>query len=127
MTLILLKIVLILSYYNAFKIPPHPPRLHYAIQAYKELLIYIQRMSLSEDPTLRDSAKVIHNNIFYYPVYGGVFITLLRNFCEVIQAKACLRDIIEATHIFVQQMERYSAVDCLLLKGDFGVNEYIHR
>ena len=84
-------------------------------------------MSLSEDPTLRDSAKVIHSNIFYYPEYREVFITLLRNFYEVFQTKACLQDIVEATHIFVQQMERYSAVDCLLPKGEFSVNEYIHR
>jgi hypothetical protein len=134
------------------KIPPYPSRLHYAIQAYKELLFYIQQMSLSQDPMLRDSAKVIHSNIFYYPEYRDAFITLLRNFYEVFQTRACLRDIIEATHIYLQQMERYMYCsgdhsisialppDCILFgggrgeSGNEGDNEgskittkYIHR
>ena len=98
--------------YLSFSPPsPHPltHRLHYAIQSYKELLLYVQQMSLSKDPTLRDSSKVIHSNIFYHPEYRDVFITLLRNFYEVFQTKACLRDIIEATHIYFRQMERYSS------------------
>ena len=86
-----------------------PPRLHYAIQAYKELLLYVQQMSLSKDFTLHDSAKVIHSNIFYHPEYRDVFITLLRNFYEVFQTRACLRDIVEATHVYFRQMERYSS------------------
>ena len=92
-----------------FTTPPHPPRLHYAVQAYKELLLYVQQMSLSKDSALRDSAKVIHSNIFYHPEYRDVFITLLRNFYEVFQTRACLRDIIEATHVYFRQMERYSS------------------
>lgn len=87
---------------------PFPLRLHYAVQAYKELLLYVQQMSLSKDSALRDSAKVIHSNIFYHPEYRDVFITLLRNFYEVFQTRACLRDIIEATHVYFRQMERYS-------------------
>jgi hypothetical protein len=87
-------------------------------------------MSLFQDPTLRDSAKVIHSNILYYPEYRDVFITLLRNFYKVFQTRACLRDIIEATHIYVQQMERYCSgdrsisialpSDCILLGGGGG-------
>lgn len=88
---------------------PFPLRLHYAVQAYKELLLYVQQMSLFKDSALRDSAKVIHSNIFYHPEYRDVFITLLRNFYEVFQTRACLRDIIEATHVYFRQMERYSA------------------
>ena len=99
----------ITSYYCIYHPPPRPPRLHYAVQTYKELLLYVQQMSLSKDSALQDSAKVIHSNIFYHPEYRDVFITLLRNFYEVFQTRACLRDIIEATHVYFRQMERYSS------------------
>ena len=66
-------------------------------------------MSLSKDSALRDSAKVIHSNIFYHAEYRDVFITLMRNFYEVFQPRACLRDIVEATHVYFRQMERYSS------------------
>lgn len=86
-----------------------PARLHFAIQAYKELLLYVQQMSSSKDTTLHDGAKVIHSNIFYHPEYRDVFVTLLRNYYEVFQTRSCLRDLIEATHVYVRQMERYSS------------------
>ena len=66
-------------------------------------------MCLSEDAALSGSAKVIQSNIFYHPEYRDVFVTLLRNFYEVFQSKSCLRDIIEAAHIYVKQMEKYSS------------------
>ena len=88
---------------------PLSPRLHFAIQAYKELLLYVQQMSSSKDTTLHEGAKVIHSNIFYHPEYRDVFVTLLRNYYEVFQTRSCLRDLIEATHVYVRQMERYSS------------------
>ena len=93
----------------SLSLSPPSPRLHYAIQAYKELLLYVQQMCASEDATLSQSAKVIQSNIFYHPEYRDVFLTLLRNFYEVFQSRSCLRDIIEAAHVYVRQMERYSS------------------
>ena len=90
-------------------------RLHYAIQAYKELLLYIQQMCLSKDVLLCDNAKVIQSNIFYHPEYRDVFVTLLRNFYEVFQSKSCLRDIIEATHVYFRQMEHYCSENSHLM------------
>ena len=87
----------------------HTHRLHYAIQAYKELLLYVQQMCLSKDTNLHDSAKVIQSNIFYHSEYRDVFVTLLRNFYEVFQTRSCLRDIIESAHVYFRQMERYSS------------------
>lgn len=64
-------------------------------------------MCISKDPTIHESAKVIQSNVFYHPEYRDVFLTLLRNFYEVFQTKSCLRDIVEATHVYFRQMEKY--------------------
>ncbi len=84
-------------------------RLHFAIQAYKELLLYIQEMSLSR--TERENAKVMQSNIFYHPEYRDIFVTLLRNFYEVFQPMASLRDMVECTHVYVRMMERYCSAN----------------
>lgn len=81
------------------------PRLHYAVQAYKELLLYIQEMSHSKSE--RENSKVMQSNLFYHPDYRDIFVTLLRNFYEVFQTTASLRDTIECTHIFVRMIESY--------------------
>ena len=80
-------------------------RLHFAVQAYKELLFYIQEMSLSK--TEQENSKVMQSNVFYHPEYRDIFVTLLRNFYEVFQPTASLRDMVECTHVYVRMMERY--------------------
>ncbi len=53
-------------------------RLHYAVQAYRELLLYVQEMCQSGSEAMRENAKVMQGNIFYQPEYRDVFVTLLR-------------------------------------------------
>ena len=61
-------------------IPPPPSifRLHYAVQAYRELLLYVQEMGRSGEEAMRENAKVMQSNVFYHPEYRDVFVTLLR-------------------------------------------------
>ncbi len=82
-------------------------RLHYVVQAYKEILLYIHRMSESQDPKLKESAKVIMSNVFYHSEYREVFVTLFRNYYEVFQTRACLRDMVEGAHVYMKIMEAY--------------------
>ena len=84
-----------------------PLRLHYAVQAYKELLLYIQEMAISSEEDMRDTANVILNNILYHPEYREIFVTLLRNYNEAVQPIAFLRDVVEMTHIYIKLAERY--------------------
>lgn len=86
---------------------PLPCRLHYAVQGYKEILLYIERMMRSHDESLQESAKVITNNMFYHAEYREVFVTLLRNYYEVFQTKAFLRDTVEAAHVYTKMMEHH--------------------
>lgn len=83
------------------------PRLLYAVQAYKELLLYIQAMTRSHDSSIKESAKVILSNILYHSEYRDVFVTLLRNHYEAFQPMAFLHDVIEMTHVYIGLMERY--------------------
>ena len=90
------------------RLNPHdiPGRLHYAIQAYKELLEYVQHMGQSEDATLRNNATVMKNNILYRPEYRDVFVTVLRNYNEVVSSKAMLKDLIETVHLYLRLVEQ---------------------
>ena len=49
----------------------------------------------------------MQGNVFYHPEYRDVLITLLRNYYEVFQTMACLRDIVECTHVYIRMMEQY--------------------
>lgn len=90
------------------KYSPPPSRLHYVVQGYKEILLYIQQMSKSSDENLQESAKVIMSNMFYHSEYREVVVTLLRNFYEVFQTRAFLRDTVETAHAYTKMMEQYS-------------------
>jgi len=83
-----------------------PGRLHYAIQAYRELLEYVQHMGQAEDATLRNNATVMKNNILYRPEYRDVFVTVLRNYNEVVSSKAMLKDLIETVHLYLRLVEQ---------------------
>ncbi len=62
-------------------------------------------MEKSPDETLRESAKVIVSNILYHPEYREVLVTLLRNFQEVFQTRAALRDLVETAHVYIHMLE----------------------
>lgn len=64
-------------------------------------------MSQSHDEALRDSTGIIISNLLYHSEYRDIFLTLLRNYYEVFQSRAYLRDLVEATHVYVKMMEQY--------------------
>jgi len=63
-------------------------------------------MGQSEDVTLRNNATVMKNNILYRPEYRDVFVTVLRNYNEVVSSKAMLRDLIETVHLYLRLVEQ---------------------
>ena len=81
-----------ISLSHSLKHPPqshtphtHTHRLHYALQGYHELLKFIHEMSTSKDENLRDNSKVMLSNLVYHQEYRDVFVSLLRNYNEVVQ------------------------------------------
>ena len=84
----------------------HCFRLHYAIQAYKELLEYVQYMGESLDDALRSNATIMKNNILYRPEYRDIFVTVIRNYNEVVSSRALLRDLVETVHIYLRLVEQ---------------------
>ena len=82
-------------------------RLHYAVQAYKELLLYIQTMTRSHDHSIVESSKVILSNILYHPEYRDIFVTLLRNHYEAFQPMGFINDVIEMTHTYMSLLEYF--------------------
>ena len=82
-------------------------RLHYAIQAYKELLEYVQYMGESKDDTLRSNATIMKNNILYRPEYRDIFVTIIRNYNEVVSSRGLLRDLVEMVHIYLRLVEHF--------------------
>ena len=84
----------------------HCFRLHYAIQAYKELLEYVQYMGESLDDALHSNATIIKNNILYRPEYRDIFVTVIRNYNEVVSSRALLRDLVETVHIYLRLVEQ---------------------
>lgn len=86
----------------------HPHcRLHYAVQAYKELLLHIQEMAGSGQEGMRETADIVLGNILYHPEYREIFVTLLRNYNEAVQPTAFLRDVVEMAYVYVKLTEGY--------------------
>jgi timeless len=83
-------------------------RLHYAVQAYKELLLYIQEMTRSDDTNIVRSSKVILSNLLYHSEYRDVFLTLLRNFNEAFLPLNFLQDVVHMTHIYIRLVDIYA-------------------
>ncbi|EDO48937.1 predicted protein, partial [Nematostella vectensis] len=103
---------ILMQYYDSFVEDKQNPvtwgrRLHLAVQAYKELLMYVLFMEKSNDETLRSNAKVIKANIFYMVEYRDVFLFLVRKFDKSKQSKAYLRDLVETFHVFLKMLEDY--------------------
>lgn len=86
---------------------PWARRLHLALLAYRELLQTIMAMDKSPDGTVRDSATVIKNNIFYVLEYRELILTLLMTYDELKMSEAYLKDLIETQHIFLKMFESF--------------------
>ncbi|XP_075708210.1 protein timeless homolog [Rhinoderma darwinii] len=82
-------------------------RMHLALKAYQELLMTVNEMDHSKDETLRESSKVIKNNIFYMMEYRELFLALFRKFDETKQPRSFLKDLVETTHLFLKMMEKF--------------------
>uniref|UniRef100_A0A8C0GF80 Timeless circadian regulator n=1 Tax=Chelonoidis abingdonii TaxID=106734 RepID=A0A8C0GF80_CHEAB len=82
-------------------------RMHLALKAYRELLTTVQEMDRSPDEAVRDSSKIIKNNIFYLMEYRELFLALFRKFEESRQPRSFLRDLVETTHLFLKMLEAF--------------------
>uniref|UniRef100_A0A8C0LLU6 Timeless circadian regulator n=1 Tax=Canis lupus dingo TaxID=286419 RepID=A0A8C0LLU6_CANLU len=82
-------------------------RMHLALKAYQELLATVNEMDMSPDEAVRDSSRIIKNNIFYVMEYRELFLALFRKFDERCQPRSFLRDLIETTHLFLKMLERF--------------------
>ncbi|XP_020898617.1 protein timeless homolog [Exaiptasia diaphana] len=103
---------IMMQYYESFSEDKQNPvvwgrRLHLAIQAYKELLMYVLYMDTSKDENLRENAKVIKANVFYAVEYRDIFMLLLRKFNKAKQSKSYLRDLVETFHVFLKMLEQF--------------------
>lgn len=58
-------------------------RMHIALQAYQELILYLAAMNVSPDADIRKSANVIQGNLFYLVEYRELLLTLIHSYDEV--------------------------------------------
>ncbi|XP_019855568.1 PREDICTED: protein timeless homolog isoform X1 [Amphimedon queenslandica] len=77
-------------------------RLHYAVSAYKELLLHVQEMIQSKDDTVVQSSKVILRDLLYHPEYRDVFLMVLQIYNQAIMPRSFLQDVIEMTHVYLR-------------------------
>lgn len=82
-------------------------RMHLALKAYQELLATVNEMDMSPDEAVRESSRIIKNNIFYVMEYRELFLALFRKFDERVQPRSFLRDLVETTHLFLKMLERF--------------------
>ncbi|XP_031205478.1 protein timeless homolog isoform X3 [Mastomys coucha] len=82
-------------------------RMHLALKAYQELLATVNEMDACPDETVRESSRIIKNNIFYMMEYRELFLALFRKFDERYHPRSFLRDLVETTHLFLKMLERF--------------------
>ncbi|KAM6215560.1 protein timeless homolog [Rhynchocyon petersi] len=82
-------------------------RMHLALKAYQELLATVNEMDMSQEEAVRESSRIIKNNIFYVMEYRELFLALFRKFDERWQPRSFLRDLVETTHLFLKMLERF--------------------
>ncbi|XP_045685429.1 protein timeless homolog isoform X1 [Phyllostomus hastatus] len=82
-------------------------RMHLALKAYQELLATVNEMDTSPDEAVRESSRIIKNNIFYVMEYRELFLALFRKFDERYQPRSFLVDLVETTHLFLKMLERF--------------------
>lgn len=83
-------------------------RMHLALNAYKELLMNIVTMVSSKDEKIKDSGLVLRADVFYEPEYRELCLTQLGLFSPEKMSLAHLKDLVEATHVFLKLMEHMS-------------------
>ncbi|CAH6778542.1 Timeless [Phodopus roborovskii] len=82
-------------------------RMHLALKAYQELLATVNEMDICPDEAVRESSRIIKNNIFYMMEYRELFLALFRKFDERYHPRSFLRDLVETTHLFLKMLERF--------------------
>ncbi|XP_070266079.1 protein timeless homolog [Myotis yumanensis] len=82
-------------------------RMHLALKAYQELLATVNEMDVSPEEAVRESSRIIKNNIFYVMEYRELFLALFRKFDERCQPRSFLIDLVETTHLFLKMLERF--------------------
>ncbi|KAM4796026.1 protein timeless homolog [Rhinophrynus dorsalis] len=82
-------------------------RMHLALKAYQELLTTVHEMDHSKEEAVRESSKIIKNNIFYLMEYRELFLALFRKFDETKQPRSFLKDLVETTHLFLKMLEKF--------------------
>uniref|UniRef100_A0A6I8NIU0 Timeless circadian regulator n=1 Tax=Ornithorhynchus anatinus TaxID=9258 RepID=A0A6I8NIU0_ORNAN len=82
-------------------------RMHLALKAYQELLATVHQMDQSEDEAVRESSRIIKNNIFYVLEFRELFLALFRKFDETRQPRSFLCDLVETTHLFLKMLEHF--------------------
>ncbi|XP_020845704.1 protein timeless homolog isoform X2 [Phascolarctos cinereus] len=82
-------------------------RMHLALKAYQELLATVNKMDTSADEAVRESSRIIKNNVFYIMEYRELFLTLFRKFDETRQPRSYLCDLVETTHLFLKMLEHF--------------------
>ncbi|XP_072828720.1 protein timeless homolog isoform X1 [Vicugna pacos] len=82
-------------------------RMHLALKAYQELLATVNEMDVSPDEAVRESSRILKNNIFYVMEYRELFLALFRKFDERYQPRSFLCDLVETTHLFLKMLERF--------------------
>ncbi|OCT95704.1 hypothetical protein XELAEV_18013392mg [Xenopus laevis] len=81
--------------------------MHLALKAYQELLSNVHEMDHSKEEAVRESSKIIKNNIFYLMEYRELFLALFRKFDETKQPRSFLKDLVETTHLFLKMLEKF--------------------
>ncbi|XP_076824632.1 protein timeless homolog [Clavelina lepadiformis] len=82
-------------------------RMHLALRCYHEFLMTVYVMENSNSHALKESSRVLQNNLFYIIEYREIFLTLLRKFDERKQTRRFLRDLIKTVHLFLKMFESY--------------------
>ena len=82
-------------------------RLHYAIQAYKELLKYVRCMGESQDYTLCRNSTIMKSNILYSQLCRDIIVDIIKSYDEKKSSRAFLRDLVETVHIYIQLIKRF--------------------
>ncbi|XP_029338684.1 protein timeless homolog isoform X3 [Mus caroli] len=82
-------------------------RMHLALKAYQELLATVNEMDVCPDEAVRESSRIIKNNIFYMMEYRELFLALFRKFDERYHPRSFLQDLVETTHLFLKMLERF--------------------
>ncbi|XP_013190355.1 protein timeless homolog isoform X2 [Amyelois transitella] len=82
-------------------------RLHLSLKAYKELLNTLLAMEKSNDPSVKESAKVLKSNIFYVLEYREFILSIFLNYDDNKMPRSYLIDLIETVHLFLKMLEHY--------------------